>query len=256
MKVVIFAGGFGTRISEETHLKPKPMIEIGDRPILWHIMKGYAHYGFTDFIILCGYKSFHVKEYFLNYAHRAVDFKVRLGDGNVEFMSHSVENWTVSVVDTGLNTMTGGRLKRIRHLLGEEDFLLTYGDGVADINISELVQFHKDQKTLATLTAVKPVSRYGVLSVRENKVAEFREKRQEDVGLINGGFFVINPKVIDNIAGDETIWEENPLENLAHKSQLSAYRHKGFWHPMDTKRDHEKLQNLWDSGEAPWKIWN
>lgn len=255
MKVVIFAGGFGTRISEETNLKPKPMIEIGDKPILWHIMKNYSHYGFNEFIILCGYKSAYIKEYFLNYVYHCTDFTIDTLSQNVDFISKPQDDWKISLIDTGINTMTGGRLKRVRHLLGDDNFLLTYGDGLADVDIRKLINFHDLKNKLATLTAVEPVSRYGALNLIDDEVVEFREKHQDDAGLINGGFFVLNPKVIDRIVDDTTVWEEEPLTSLAQDRQLSAFKHNGFWHPMDTKRDHIKLQNLWNTGKAPWKIW-
>lgn len=257
MKVVILAGGFGTRLSEETEIKPKPMIDIGGKPILWHIMKIYSSYGFSEFIICCGYRGYVIKEYFINYAKHMCDVTINLKSGKLDINKNNSEDWKVTLIDTGLNTMTGGRIKRIKEYIGDEDFLLTYGDGVSDVNIIELVEFHKEKKGLATLTAVQPSGRFGALSINnESKIETFIEKPTGDGAWINGGFFVCNPKVIDYIDNDSTIWERAPLENLANEGKLHAYKHSGFWKPMDTMRDKNELEELWQQGEAPWKIWN
>lgn len=254
MKTVILAGGLGTRISEESHLKPKPMIEIGGRPILWHIMKLFSHYGFNDFIICLGYKGYVVKEYFSNYVLHNADLTVDLGKGTVEYHATNHEPWKVTLVDTGTETMTGGRVKRIaKYLAQDEPFFLTYGDGVADIDLAALAAFHRAHGKDATVTAVAPPGRYGALEIQADMVQRFIEKPPGDNGLINGGFFVLQPKVIDRIENDETIWEQGPLTGLAHDGQLGAYRHDGFWAPMDTLRDKNVLDALWESGEAPWR---
>ncbi|MEY8492984.1 glucose-1-phosphate cytidylyltransferase [Lachnospiraceae bacterium 29-91] len=257
MKVVILAGGFGTRISEESHLKPKPMIEIGGQPVLWHIMKIYSTYGFHEFIICAGYKQQVIKEYFANYfLHRSdvtFDFS---NSGEMTVHSHISEPWKVTVVDTGYTTMTGGRIKRIAPYIGDEAFLLTYGDGVADIRIDEVVKFHKAHKKILTLTTVNPGQRFGVLEVnKENLVTEFHEKRDSDGYLINGGFMVAEPELFHYIDGDQIFLEKEPLERLAEKGELAAYRHEGFWQCMDTQRDKEKLEMMWNTGAAPWKVW-
>ena len=256
MKVVILAGGLGTRISEETVVRPKPMAEIGDKPILWHIMKIYSHYGFNDFVICTGYKGYQIKEYFHNYWLHNADVTFDMRSHECEVHEDTNEPWRVTVVDTGAETMTGGRVKRIAPYVGGETFLLTYGDGVADIDISALVEFHRASGREATLTAVQPLGRFGALEVTdEDAVARFREKPLGDGDWINGGFFVMEPSVFERIAGDEIVLEREPLESLAADGQLSAFKHAGFWHPMDTLRDKLQLEALWDRGEAPWKVW-
>jgi glucose-1-phosphate cytidylyltransferase len=256
MKAVILAGGLGTRISEETHLKPKPMIEIGSKPILWHILKLYSHYGINDFIICCGYKGYVIKEYFANYFLHMSDVTFHMKLNTMEVHHHKAEPWQVTLVDTGETTMTGGRLKRVQPYVGDETFCFTYGDGVADVDISALIAFHQQQNRLATLTAVQPPGRYGALQLAsEGCVHGFQEKPEGDGGWINGGFFVLEPKVFDLIEGDHTTWEQEPLRALAKDGQLSAYHHKGFWQPMDTLRDKVHLEELWASGKAPWKRW-
>lgn len=257
MKVVILAGGFGTRISEESHLKPKPMIEIGNQPILWHIMKEYSAYGFNEFVICAGYKQQVIKEYFANYyLHRSditFDFTA---DNSMVVHNNVAEPWKVSIVDTGLNTMTGGRIKRVREYIGNEPFMLTYGDGVCDINIAELYDFHKKGGKLATMTAIQPGGRFGTLDIDDsNTIERFSEKRKEDGGWINGGYMVIEPQVIDYIEGDNTVFEREPLERLAAEGQLQAYKHDGFWQCMDTLRDKTLLEELLEQDKAPWKIW-
>ena len=257
MKVVLLAGGFGTRISEESHLKPKPMIEIGGQPILWHIMKEYSSYGFNEFVICAGYKQQVIKEYFANYyLHRSditFDFTAQ---NEMEVHNNVAEPWKVSIVDTGLNTMTGGRIKRVRDYIGNDTFMLTYGDGVCDINIKELYDFHKKSGKLATMTAIQPGGRFGTLDIDEsNTIERFSEKRKEDGGWINGGYMVIEPQVIDYIDGDQTVFEREPLERLAAEGQLQAYKHDGFWQCMDTLRDKNLLEELLEQNKAPWKIW-
>jgi len=254
---VILAGGFGTRISEESAIRPKPMIDVGHKPILWHIMKIYASHGVNDFVICCGYKGNAIKEYFANYYLGAVDVTFDLKNQRMEIHQNDVEPWRVTCVDTGEKTMTGGRLKRVRRFLGDESFCLTYGDGVSDVDITELVRFHREQKTLATLTAVQPAGRFGAftLAESEHRIAHFAEKPKGDGAWINGGFFVLEPKAIDYIAGDETVWERDPMEHLARDGQLSAFRHDGFWMAMDTLRDKMVLEDLWAKGKAPWKVW-
>ena len=255
MKAVILAGGLGTRISEETSLKPKPMIEIGGKPILWHIMKIYSLHGINEFIICCGYKGYVIKEYFANYFLHMSDVTFDMAGNRMDIHQNNAEPWKVTLVDTGEQTMTGGRLKRVKQYLGEEDFCFTYGDGVSDIDISGLVDFHRKQKKPATVTAVQPAGRFGALKLEGHSVAGFEEKPHGDGGWINGGFFVLSPKVIDHIEGDATVWEKGPLERLAADGDLSAYLHKGFWQPMDTLRDKNHLEELWTSGKAPWKKW-
>lgn len=262
MKAVILAGGYGTRLSEETAVRPKPMVNIGERPILWHIMKIYTEHGITDFIICCGYKGEVIKEYFANYRYLrsdvTYDFTKRT-DGTEEIVHRSdCEPWRVTLVDTGLETMTGGRLKRVREYLGSETFCLTYGDGVSNVDISGLIEYHKQQDTLATLTAIQPPGRFGVFRLNngDGRITQFREKPQGEGAWINGGFFVLEPGVIDYIEGDETVWEQEPLQNLAQDGELSAFRHNGFWQPMDTLRDKNVLEDLWNSGEAPWQVWD
>lgn len=256
MKAVILAGGYGTRISEETHLKPKPMIEIGGKPILWHIMKIFSAHNVQDFIICLGYKGYLIKEYFMNYYIHNSDITLDLKKNTTKIHQNYSEPWTVTLVDTGEHTMTGGRLKKVRHYLGDEDFFFTYGDGVGNVNITELYEFHQNQKTLATVTVVQPPGRFGSLSFENCIITEFREKPPGDGSWINGGFFVLNTSVIDRyIKGPETVWERDPMENLARDRQLSAYIHRGFWRPMDTLRDKNRLEDLWESGQAPWKVW-
>ena len=258
MKVVILAGGFGTRITEESHLIPKPMIQIGEQPILWHIMKHFSHYGFQDFIICCGYKQQVIKEYFYNYFLYNSDITFDFSKSN-QFQIHntSTEPWRVSVIDTGLNTMTGGRIKRVRDFIGNEPFFLTYGDGVSDVDLHELLQFHRQENKLATLTAIQPGGRFGTLDIDElNSIHRFKEKSKEDGGWINGGFMVLEPSVIDYIEGDHTVFEREPLEMLAKANQLNAYKHRGFWQCMDTMRDKDYLERIWASNQIPWKVWN
>jgi glucose-1-phosphate cytidylyltransferase len=256
MKVVLLAGGLGTRISEESHLRPKPMIEVGGRPILWHIMKLYSHYGFNDFIVCLGYKGYVVKEYFANYVLHNADLTVDLARGAMEYHATNHEPWRVTLVDTGEDTMTGGRLKRVaRYLNPDEPFFLTYGDGVSDIDMGELLAFHKAHGKEATVSAVLPPGRFGALDISEGRVERFIEKPPGDNGLINGGFFVLEPKVIDRIEGDATVWELEPLQGLAADGQLMARPHEGFWAAMDTLRDKNTLEGLWASGKAPWCVW-
>ena len=256
MKAVIFAGGFGTRISEETDNIPKPMIRIGHKPILWHIMKTYSSYGINEFIICCGYKGYIIKEYFANYFLHMSDITFNIKENQMEVHQERAEPWTVTLVDTGEKTMTGGRLKRVEQYIKNDDvFCLTYGDGVSDININKLIEHHKKQKTLATLTAVYPPGRFGSLDISNGKVATFKEKPKGDGSRINGGFFVLSPKVIDLIKDDATVWEQEPMEILAKQGEMSAFEHNGFWQPMDTLRDKNYLEELWLTNEAPWKIW-
>ena len=256
MKVVILAGGFGTRISEETDNIPKPMIRIGHQPILWHIMKMYSTHGITEFIICCGYKGYAIKEYFSNYFLYMSDVTFCMKKNKMEVHHKRAEPWTITLVDTGEGTMTGGRIKRIEEYIKNEDsFCLTYGDCVSNVNITELVNFHKQQQTLSTLTAVYPPGRFGALDISNGKVNLFKEKPQGDGNRINGGFFVLSPKVIDLIDGDSTVWEQKPMEVLATQGEMSAFDHDGFWQPMDTLRDKNYLEELWASDNAPWKIW-
>lgn len=255
MQAVILAGGLGTRISEETHLKPKPMIEVGGKPLLWHIFKIYSNYGVNEFIVCCGYKGYVIKEYFANYFLHTSDVTFDLLNNDLQVHSRNTEPWKITLVDTGDSTMTGGRLKRVREYLSEDAFCFTYGDGVADINISSLVDFHFSEGRQATLTAVQPPGRFGTLAFERGKVLSFEEKPLGDGGWINGGFFVLNKSVIDLIDDDSCVWEQDPLQKLAEMEQLSAYHHRGFWQPMDTLRDKSLLEHLWISGEAPWKVW-
>ena len=259
MKVVILAGGLGTRLSEETLIKPKPLVEIGDMPILWHIMKHYSFYGFSEFLICCGYKGYLIKEFFVNYSIHASDITVDISSKEIQTHSSKLdENWKVTLVDTGENTLTGGRLKKIFPYLDQDsDFFMTYGDGVSDVNISSLLEFHNRQNTLATVTAVKPPARFGYLNITKesNLVSSFEEKSMDDQKFINGGFFVLSPKVLNYIDSDMTSWEMEPLKILASESNLSAFKHDGFWHPMDTLRDKNYLNNLWSTNSAPWKKW-
>jgi glucose-1-phosphate cytidylyltransferase len=256
MKVVILAGGAGTRISEETLLRPKPMVEIGNKPILWHIMKIYSHYNIRDFIICLGYKGYMIKEYFANYFLHMSDVTIDLSNNTVEYHESHAEPWKVTLVDTGESSMTGGRLKRVKPYIEKEEFFcFTYGDGVADVNINDLIEFHKSHGKLATVTAVVPPGRFGAIEMEGDRVVSFKEKPLGDGGYINGGFFVLSPKVIEFIKDDSTIWEGEPMEQLTARGELMAYKHKGFWHPMDTLRDKNYLETLWNSGKAPWKIW-
>jgi glucose-1-phosphate cytidylyltransferase len=257
MKAVILAGGMGTRLSEETTLRPKPMTEIGGKPLLWHIMKIYSHHGFNDFIICLGYKGYVIKEYFYNYYMHQSDLTIDLATNELEFHNPKAENWRVSLVDTGQHTMTGGRIKRLEPLLGDGTFLLTYGDGVADVDLNALVAFHRARGRLATLTAVQPVGKFGAVEMSAaGLVSNFREKPKGDRGWISGGFFVLEPEIFRYIeGGDLAVWEKHPLEGLARDRQLAAYRHQGFWHAVDNLRDKMELEAIWDSGSPPWKVW-
>ncbi len=257
MKVLILAGGYGTRLTEETVVRPKPMVEIGPKPILWHIMKSYAHYGLTDFVILGGYKVDFIREYFYNYTRLSSDFTIDLATGEMIWQRPSTEPWRVTILDTGLESMTGGRIRRAREIVGEETFCLTYGDGVSDVNIADLVAFHKKCGVACTVTAVEPPGRFGVLGLEpdSDNVMAFREKDAGDSGLINGGFFVCEPSVFEYIDGDLTVWEHDPMHRLVERGQLAAFRHHSFWQPMDTLRDKMVLEQLWNNGEAPWKVW-
>ncbi|BBE30614.1 glucose-1-phosphate cytidylyltransferase [Tepiditoga spiralis] len=256
MKVVILAGGYGTRLEEETTRIPKPMIQIGRKPILWHIMKIYSYYGYNDFIICLGYKGYIIKEYFINYHKHMSDMTIDLSSGNIEIHNSYTENWKVTLVDTGLNTMTGGRIKKVKKYIGNETFMLTYGDGVGDVNIKKLVEFHRSHGRLATITVTQPIGRFGVLDIDNNNVVNsFIEKPKSDKSKINAGFFVLEPEVIDYIDDKHTAWENGPLEKLAREKNLKAYQHNGFWKPMDTLRDKHELENLWNLKKAPWKIW-
>ena len=256
MKVVILAGGFGTRISEESHLKPKPMIEIGEQPILWHIMKIYSHYGFNDFVICLGYKQYVIKEYFADYFLHTSDITFDLATNEMQVHNNYAEPWKVTLVDTGLNTMTGGRIKRIQKYIGNEPFLLTYGDGVSNVDIKKLVEFHQSHGKIATMTAISTRQRFGVLDLDENhQVHSFREKKRDDGAIINGGYMVMQPEIFNYIDGDSTVFEKKPLVTLADEGQLMAYQHKGFWQCMDTQRDKQHLESMWAENEAPWKVW-
>jgi len=254
MKVVILAGGMGTRLGEETDIKPKPMVEIGNKPILWHIMKIYSHFGFNDFIILVGYKGYMIKEYFANYFLHQSDVTFDIKNNSVEIHNNTSEPWKVTLIDTGLETMTGGRIKQAEKYIGNNSFLLTYGDGVSDINIDELIKFHEQKNGIVTLTTVQPEGRFGALEIENDKVLKFNEKPKGDGSWINGGFFVCKPEVFKYIDGNQTIFERQPLEKIASENKLFAYKHTGFWKPMDTLRDKIILNNLWET-QAPWKIW-
>ena len=255
LRAVILAGGLGTRISEETSVRPKPMVEIGGMPILWHIMKIYSAYGINDFVVCCGYKGYVIKEYFANYFLHQADVTLDLCENKMQIHNNHCERWRVTLVDTGEKTMTGGRLKRVRKYVGDETFCLTYGDGVSDVHIGQLIDFHKQQGRLATVTAVRPPGRFGALEMNGFMIKGFSEKPRGDGGWINGGFFVLEPDVFDLIESDNMPWENSPMEELAHKGQLVAYQHDGFWHPMDVMRDRNYLDELWASGKAPWKVW-
>ena len=257
MKVLILAGGLGSRLSEETDLKPKPMVEIGGKPILWHIMKTYSHYGFNEFIVLCGYKGYYIKEYFANYFMHLSDISVDLKNNSIEYLNNKAEPWKVTLIDTGLNTMTGGRIKRVQKLVGDEPFLLTYGDGVSDVDIDGLIKSHKEHGKAITMTSVQPEGRFGALEITETgMIKEFHEKPKGDGSWINAGYFVCEPKVFDYIkGGDPTIFERDPLEALAKDEELYSYRHTGFWKPMDTLRDKNQLNEMIEKGKAPWIKW-
>ncbi len=255
MKAVILAGGYGTRISEETMLRPKPMIELGGRPILWHILKIYSHHGINDFVICLGYKGYMIKEYFANYFLHMSDVTIDLANNGLEVHQRNAEPWRITLVDTGESTQTGGRLKRVARYIENDTFCFTYGDGLADIDVSRSVAFHRSRDTAATICAVQPPGRFGALDMEGNRITNFREKPSGDGTWINGGFFVLEPSVLDLIEGDDTVWEKDPLESLARAGQLSAYTHEGFWQPMDTLRDKIRLEELWQSGAAPWQVW-
>lgn len=256
MKVLILAGGFGTRLSEETDIRPKPMTEIGGKPILWHIMKIYSHYGFNEFVVLLGYKGYYIKEYFANYFLHQSDVTIDLKENQVEVHSNFSEPWKVTLLDTGLDTMTGGRIRRAKDYIGDEDFMLTYGDGVANIDLNQLLQFHQHHGKLMTMTSVLPEGRFGAIETSaDNRILDFREKPKGDGNWINGGFFVCSPKVLDYIETDDTVFEQKPLENLAKEGELYTYRHEGFWKCMDTLRDKTQLNEMWSSMNAQWKIW-
>lgn len=255
MKIVILAGGQGTRLAEETDVRPKPMIEIGGKPILWHIMKLYSHYGFNDFIILLGYKGYYIKEYFANYYLHQTDITFDMSTGEMEVHNNSSEPWKVTLLDTGFDSMTGGRIKRAKEFIGDQSFMLTYGDGVSDVNIQELVNFHKTSKTKVTMTAIQPAGRFGALDINSNLVNEFVEKPAGDGNWINGGFMVCEPDIFDLIESDMTVFEQYPLQTLAKTKELSAFKHNGFWQCMDTLRDKIYLNELWNTNKAPWKVW-
>jgi len=255
MKVVILAGGLGTRISEETTVRPKPMVEIGGRPILWHIMKVYSAHGLNDFVICLGYKGYMIKEYFANYYLHMSDVTFDMSSNRMEVHENSAEPWRVTLVDTGEQTMTGGRLKRVARYLEDDDFCFTYGDGLADIDLGKLIAFHREQGTKATVTAVQPPGRFGALDLHANRIRSFQEKPQGDGGWVSGGFFVLSPAVLDYIDGDDTVWERAPMQRLANEGQMAAFLHRGFWQPMDTLRDRTHLEELWGGARAPWKVW-
>jgi glucose-1-phosphate cytidylyltransferase len=255
MKAVILAGGYGTRLSEETSVRPKPMVEIGGKPILWHIMKIFSTYGINDFIICCGYKGYMIKQYFSQYFLQVSDITFDMKENKMRVLTNGADPWKVTLVDTGEKTMTGGRLKRVKDYIGKDTFCFTYGDGVSDVDIGKLIEFHRNEKTHATLTAVQPPGRFGILSIEKDRVVNFREKPHGDGAWINGGYFVLEPEVMDYIDEDASVWEQEPLMRLAEQKMLSAYRHHGFWHPMDTLRDKHVLEEMWDSGKAPWKKW-
>lgn len=256
MKVVILAGGFGTRISEESHLKPKPMIEIGDQPILWHIMKYYSSYGFNDFVILAGYKQYKIKEYFADYFVHNADITFDIANNEMTVLNRSSENWKVTILDTGLNTMTGGRVKRAEKFIGKETFMLTYGDGVSDVNLEKLLKYHQSHGKIATITTISLAQQKGILETEsDGTIKSFREKNDDDAAIINGGFFVLNPEIFDYLNNDHTVFENEPMKILANENQLMGYYHDGFWQCMDTQREKEKLEHLWSENKAPWKRW-
>lgn len=254
MKTIILCGGLGSRLSEETVVKPKPMVEIGNYPILWHILNIYSHYGYNDFVLALGYKANYIKDYFLNFRNRNSNITIELKSGNLSFSNTMVPNWNISMIDTGINSMTGGRLLRLKKFLKRERFMLTYGDGVSDINIKKLVEFHKSHGKLATVSAVRPTARFGGITIKQGKVQSFKEKPQTGEGWINGGFFIFEPEIFDYLEDDSTILEQSPLENLTKDKQLMAYEHQGYWQCMDTVRERDTLRELWDNNNAPWKL--
>ncbi|AKO64543.1 glucose-1-phosphate cytidylyltransferase [Methylophilales bacterium MBRSG12] len=255
MKTVILAGGLGSRLSEETDIKPKPLVEVGGKPILWHIMKIYSHYGFNDFVICLGYKGYLIKEYFINYYSHTSDFTVNLHDNSINFHNNKSEDWKITLIDTGENTMTGGRIKKILNYV-DDNFFMTYGDGLSDVNILQLLEHHKKFNKIATVTAVQPPGRFGALAIDQNVVTSFYEKPIGDSNFINGGFFVLNKKIKDYIADDSTVFEQAPLKNLVNDKNLTAFHHQGFWQPMDTLREKNMLNDMWDQNKAPWKLWD
>ena len=256
MKAVILAGGLGTRLSEETSVRPKPMVEVGGKPVLWHILKNYSHHGINDFVICLGYRGYVIKEYFANYFLHMSDVTFDLAENRMEVCHRHCEPWRVTLVDTGDNTQTGGRLKRVRDYLDDGTFCFTYGDGLSNVDITASIKFHREQKRLATLTAVQPAGRFGALDIQDQRISRFQEKPDGDGSWINGGFFVLEPEVLQHIEQDSTVWEREPMEHLAREGQLSAFTHNGFWQPMDTLRDKMRLEELWQSGQAPWKVWS
>jgi len=256
MKVVLLAGGLGTRLSEETDIRPKPMVEIGGKPIIWHIMKHYSHYGFNDFIVCLGYKGYVIKEFFANLFLHLSDVTIDISNNEIQVHNSPVDKWKITLVETGSHTMTGGRIKRVKKYIDNERFMLTYGDGVSDVNIDKLISFHEQKGKMCTVTAVQPSGRFGVLQINDNnEVESFHEKRAEDSGWINGGFFVCEPGIFDFIEGDDTMWERNPLEAIAQQKQLASYKHRGFWKPMDSLKDKMDLNELWNTDKAYWKAW-
>lgn len=255
MKAVILAGGLGTRLSEETSVRPKPMVEVGGKPVLWHILKNYSHHGINDFVICLGYRGYVIKEYFANYFLHMSDVTFDLAENRMEVCHRHCEPWRVTLVDTGDNTQTGGRLRRVRDYLEDGTFCFTYGDGLSNVDITASIQFHRQQKRLATLTAVQPAGRFGALDIQDQRISRFQEKPDGDGSWINGGFFVLEPQVLQHIEQDSTVWEREPMEQLARDGQLSAFTHRGFWQPMDTLRDKMRLEELWQTGQAPWKVW-
>jgi len=255
MKTVILAGGFGTRLSEETSVLPKPMVEIGGKPILWHIMKMYSSHGYNDFVICLGYKGYIIKEFFINYFLLHSDLHVNLENNSIEVLNNNVDPWKITLIDTGQDTMTGGRIKRIKEYVGDESFFLTYGDGVSDVDFKKLLAFHESQKVAATLTAVQPPGRYGAFTLESEKISSFREKPRGDSAWINGGFFVLEPEIFDYIENDTIVWEREPMEHLAHDGKLAAYKHEKYWQSMDSLRDKNVLEEIWSSGNPPWKKW-
>jgi glucose-1-phosphate cytidylyltransferase len=253
---VILAGGLGTRLAEETSVRPKPMVEIGGKPVLWHLMKLYSHHGVNDFVICLGYRGYVIKEYFANYFLHTSDVTFDLAENRMEVRHRHCEPWRVTLVDTGEHTQTGGRLRRVREYVGDDTFCFTYGDGLSDVDVSSLIRFHREQRRLATVTAVQPPGRFGALDIAGARIMRFEEKPQGDGAWVNGGFFVLEPDAVDYVSDDATVWEREPVERLARDAQLSAYTHRGFWQPMDTLRDRTLLEGLWQSGRAPWKVWS
>lgn len=257
MKVVLLAGGLGTRLSEETDIRPKPMVEIGGKPIIWHIMKLYSHYGFNEFVVCLGYKGYVIKEFFANLFLHLSDVTINIGNNEIQVHNSPVDKWKITLVETGSHTMTGGRIKRVKNYIDNERFMLTYGDGVSNVNINELIAFHEQKGKMCTVTAVQPSGRFGVLQINEdNEVESFHEKRSEDSGWVNGGFFVCEPGIFDFIEGDDTIWERDPLESISRQNQLTSYKHRGFWKPMDSLKDKIDLNELWNTNRADWKVWD